>query len=103
MSKLSIKLAGIVLALGSLAPAAIADTIGLYYGPYAYSVGGEFTAVTDPNIYNQFYTARTLVNVGTALNPIIGFETFCVQTEVDYTPINWGGPSYNISTSLASV
>jgi hypothetical protein len=33
-----------------------------------------------------------------------GFETFCVQTDVDFTPYNWGNSTpYNISISLNSI
>jgi hypothetical protein len=79
--------------------------VDLYYGPYAYSVGGEFTAVTSPNVFNVNYSPLALVNVTDDNNQTqTGFETFCVQTEVDFTPYNWGNPTpYHYSTSLSSV
>jgi hypothetical protein len=102
----SIGLAGALLAAGAMSPAVMAQTVDLFYGPYAYDVGGEFTAVTDPNLYNANYASSALVTVTDPYNnqQVQGFETFCVQTEVDFTPYNWGNPTpYNIGTSLSSV
>jgi hypothetical protein len=96
--------AGIVLTAATLSPALMADTVDLYYGPYAYNEGGEFTAVTSPS-YNANYAASALVNV-TDDNSVVqqGFETFCVQTGVDFTPYNWGNhTAYNFTYSLNSV
>jgi len=100
------------LALGVLLPAAAeANTIYLYYGQplpagYSYGAGAEFTAVTDPNAFNKYYAPSTLVNVSPP-NPTgnsVGFQTFCVQTEVEYTPFNWNTSiAYSWTTSLSSV
>jgi len=102
----SIGLAGAILAAMSVSPAVMAQTVDLYYGPYAYGVGGEFTAVTSPNLYNAGYAPSALATVTDPYNNqlVQGFETFCVQSEVDFTPYNWGNPApYNISTSLSSI
>jgi hypothetical protein len=102
----SMKFAGMLLAAGAVSPAVMAQTVDLYYGPYAYSVGGEFTAVTTPTLYNGNYASSTLVTLTDPYNnqQVTGFETFCVQTEVDFTPYNWGNSTpYNTSTSLSSV
>jgi len=107
MNKLnSIGLAGVILAAGAMSPALMAQTVELYYGPYAYGAGGEFTAVTAPNLYNGDYAPSALVTVTDPFNnrQVQGFETFCVQTEVEFTPYNWGNSApYNIATSLNSV
>jgi hypothetical protein len=77
----------------------MADSVELYYGPYAYSVGGEFTAVTSPS-YLANYAPSTQVATATGT----GFETFCVQTQVDFTPYNWGNTTpYNFTLSLSSI
>lgn len=96
--------AGIAISSLALTPALMADTVELYYGPYAYYVGGEFTAVTSPN-YNGAYSPLALVNATDANNVVhTGFETFCVQTDVDFTPYNWGNTTpYNFTISLASI
>jgi len=97
--------AGLLLAGGAAISAANGQTVDLYYGPYAYWVGGEFTAVTDPNNFNANYAPSALVNVTDANNNVVqGFETFCMQTEVDFTPYNWGNHTpYNYAVSLASI
>jgi hypothetical protein len=93
-------LAGLLLALVSVSPPVMANSVVLYYGPYSYSAGGEFTAVTDPIAFNANYAASTLVATGSGT----GFQTFCVQTGVEFTPYNWGNPTpYNYTTSLSSV
>ncbi len=100
----SVGLAGMFLAAGFISPAVMANTVDLYYGPYAYSVGGEFTAVTSPS-FNANYAASALVNVTDDNNVAQqGFETFCVQTQVDYTPYNWGNHTpYNFTYGLNSI
>jgi hypothetical protein len=102
----SIGLAGMILAAGTVSPSVMAQTVELYYGPYAYGAGGEFTAVTSPNLYNGDYAPSALVTVTDPYNNqlVQGFETFCVQSEVDFTPYNWGNPTpYDMSTSLSSI
>jgi hypothetical protein len=102
----SIGLAGAILAAVSVSPAVMAQTVELYYGPYAYGAGGEFTAVASPSLYNADYAPSALVTVTDPYNnqQVQGFETFCVQSEVDFTPYNWGNPMpYNIGTSLSSI
>jgi hypothetical protein len=79
----SIGCAGVILAVTALSHAMMADTVQLSTSAYtSFNTGGEFTAVTGLN--------------GT-------FQTFCVQTGVDFTPFNWGGPPYNYTVSLNSV
>lgn len=97
--------AGLILAGGAAGPAAFGQSVDLYFGPYAYWVGGEFTAVTGPNVFNQNYASSALVNVTDVNNQVVqGFETFCIQTEVDFTPYNWGNHTpYNYAVSMASI
>ncbi len=110
MSKIKlIVVGGIVLAAGVLSPAAKADpTLDLYAAsasPYQNGVGGEFTAVTSGFTYGD-YAASTVVNVVDPYtgHTVTGFQTFCVQTGVDFTPYNWGNPTpYNFSLSLNSI
>lgn len=77
--------------------------IGLYQGSpssvdYSYSVGGEFTALTDPTLFSS-YAPSTKATVSIGGTAYTGFQTFCVQTLVDFTP----GTVYNYSLSLASI
>lgn len=55
-----------------------ADTVTLSQGSYSYSVGGEFTAVTSANFLGNGYVSSTEVNSG--------FQTFCIETGVDFSP-----------------
>jgi len=107
MTKLnSMGLAGMILAAGAVSPSVTAQTVDLYHGPYSYGAGGEFTAVTSQNLYNGDYAPSALVTVTDPYNhqQVQGFETFCVQAQVDFTPYNWGNPApYNYSTSLSSI
>jgi hypothetical protein len=100
----SVAFASIAVTTAAFSPALMADTVELYYGPHAYYVGGEFTAVTTPS-YNANYSPLALVNVTDANNVTqTGFETFCMQTGVDFTPYNWGNPTpYNFTYSLNSI
>jgi len=89
--KISISHAGVagfltVLAL-SMAPAAFANTIVLSKDNYSYKVGGEFSAVTTGQNFLNNYSSKAIVNGG--------FETFCVETTVAFTP----GASYNYTLS----
>jgi len=75
-----------------------ADTVTLDALPGIYPGlgGGEFTAFTDPSTFNQYYASQALYNNGTPINGTsVGFETFCIETGVDFTPGNWGGPTYS--------
>jgi len=107
MNKLnSIGLAGMLLAAVAVSPAVMAQTVDLYYGPYAYATGGEFTAVTSGNLYNADYASSALVTVMDPFSnqQVQGFETFCVQEAVYFTPYNWANATpYNFSTSLNSI
>jgi hypothetical protein len=79
----SIGFPAILLTAAAISSALMADTVTLSQGPYSYYVGGEFTAVTGQN--------------GT-------FQTFCVQTSVDFTPYNFGNTTpYNYTVSLNSI
>jgi hypothetical protein len=50
--------------------------------------GGEFTAVTSTGVLNPYGPA----NLANANNTgATGFETFCAETGVEFTPANWGG------------
>jgi hypothetical protein len=74
-----------VLAL-AVTPIAKANSVTLNQDAYSFSVGGEFSAVTSPSFLNN-YVASTIVNGG--------FETFCIETTVEFTP----GTSYNFTLS----
>ena len=96
---------GMALAAALITPSLMADSVDLYVGPYFYSPGGEFTAVTTPN-YNGNYSPSALASVTDPYNNSVvqGFETFCVQSDVDFTPYNWGNATpYNLSISLSSI
>lgn len=91
----NIGFAGMVLAVAAVSPAVMADdTIVLTQGPYSYYVGGEFTSLTGTPI-DANYAASTKETI----NGQTYFQTFCVQTEVDFYP----GVTYNYTMSLASV
>jgi len=95
--------AGLILAAWAISPAVMAQpsytgTVTLTQGAYSYDVGGEFTAVTSPNLaaLNGYATGLGLTPT---VNGLTGFQTFCLQTAVEFGP----GTTYNYSTSLASV
>jgi hypothetical protein len=92
-------------------PLTISGTVMLnaYSGVYPNLGGGEFTAYTSQN-FNQYYAAGALLTsselstLGDSGGPYLnsadttGFETFCIETGVEYTPGNWpGGGSYYYS------
>jgi hypothetical protein len=97
-----VEFAAIVLAAAVLSPGVMAQppsdtgTATLYQGAYSYDVGGEFTAVTAPNLASGYASGLVLTPT---VKGLTGFQTFCIQTAVDFTP----GTTYNYSTSLASV
>jgi len=57
--------------------AAFANSVVLNQDAYSYGQGGEFSAVTSDNFLNN-YVSSTIVNGG--------FETFCIETTVDFNP-----------------
>lgn len=57
-------------------------------GVYPGLGGGEFTAYTSQNFAQNYATVATYNG---------GFETFCLETGEDFTPNNWGGPTYYYS------
>jgi hypothetical protein len=65
-----------------------ANSVVLTQGNYSYDVGGEFTATTSQSFLNN-YVPSTIVNGG--------FETFCVETTVNFTP--GFSYSYNLSNT----
>jgi len=74
----------------------MAQTVVLTQGAYSYSDGGEFTAATSsPTLgiggYSS-YTANSSVSPNT-------FQTFCVQTDVEFTP----GTTYSYNTGLSAI
>ena len=78
--------------VGAIAPAVMASTVVLTQGPYSYSDGGEFTAVTTPTIVNLgAYSSYT--RSGNS------FQTFCVQTGTEFQP----GDTYDYTVSLISL
>jgi len=71
----------------ALAPAAMANSIVLNQNAYSFGGGGEFQAVTSsPELLNG-YAPVALFNGG--------FETFCVQASVSFTP----GTAYSFTLS----
>jgi hypothetical protein len=62
---------------------AMANTVTLYQGSYSYSVGGEFTAIASPDLLGNGYvlsTEQAVSGHGT------GFQTFCLETGVTFSP-----------------
>lgn len=83
MMKLKItNLAAAFLAAGAVSPVAMANTAVLTQTAYYFADGGEFTAVTAPGTFNQFYASSTQIAVGRQT----GFQTFCVEADVYFTP-----------------
>jgi hypothetical protein len=70
------------LAAGAASPAAMADSIVLNQTEYYFADGGEFTALTSPDLFAQFYAPSTRVAVGNQ----VGFQTFCVEADVYFWP-----------------
>jgi hypothetical protein len=89
----SIKIAGMVILAGAIAPAMMADTVTLdAWGPYSYANGGEFTAYTSP-------TSPFISQYSPYTSTSDSFQTFCVQTDVEF----YNGGTYNYTLSLASI
>jgi hypothetical protein len=76
-----------ILAASMAGIAAKADTVTLdaFGGVYPGIGGGEFTAYTSTSYLGNYASAAKYAG---------GFETFCIETRVDFTPGNWGGPTY---------
>ena len=73
-----------------------AESVTLYQNSYSFSDGGEFTAVTSPSSFLGSYAPAATLNLGGGLE---GFETFCVQSTVEFYP----GTSYSyVLTNQAS-
>jgi hypothetical protein len=73
--KRNIVLFGFFLA-AALTPAAMGDTISALQTPLAkFSFGGEFTAITTPAL-----------QLGLAAPAGSGFQTFCLEPDIDFTP-----------------
>jgi len=88
-----------VLAPGVMAQPDITGTLQLYQGQYSYDVGGEFTAVSSPSLLGPYEGITGTPAVQTA-NGSQGFQTFCVQTAVDFNP----GNTYTyVAASLTTV
>jgi hypothetical protein len=75
----------------------VLDDISGYYD------GGQFTTLfisgTPQYSVNRFYSPLALSDNGG--QTATGFETFCVETEVIFYPINSGGPSYNFTAGFS--
>lgn len=56
----------------------MANAVVLTQPPYSYDVGGEFNAVTSPDNFLPNYSPQAIVGNG--------FQTFCVETRVDFYP-----------------
>lgn len=92
----SLVLAVAAVSLSMVATAVKANTVKLYKGSYSYSVGGEFTAITSQNFLGNGYVAETEETV----HGVTGFQTFCVETGVPFSPGTQY--SYELGSSTAS-
>jgi hypothetical protein len=98
-----IGVAAMGLAMGMFSTSVVAQPtqvgqIGLYQNEYYYDVGGEFTALTLPSAVSP-YAPAALDTFSINGQSYTGFQTFCVQTGVDFTP----GTIYNYTYSLSSI
>lgn len=65
----------------AIAPKALGNTVSLYQNPYTYDGGAEITAIASPSYLGNYASVATqTVTAGT------GFETFCVEQNVDADP-----------------
>ena len=85
-----IAVASVVMAAGVFCPDAMANQTGVLnldqVAPYYYDVGGEFTAyVTSGPQFVQNYSPLATASGG--------FDTFCIEVEVDFNP----GSSFNFA------
>jgi hypothetical protein len=65
-------------ALAVTAQSVRANSVVLSQDPYSYDVGGEFSAAVTGGSFVQNYNSAATYNGG--------FETFCIETAVDFTP-----------------
>ena len=72
-------------------------TVTLDVNSYSYLPGGEFTLTPVTGGLQSVLSnyASTTKDIGGGTN----FETFCIETQVDFTPASWGGPTYNAGIS----
>ncbi len=89
MKKMTINGAGLILGLGMLVPQVRANSVVLTQDAYSYDVGGEFNAVTSPDNFLPYYSPLAVVGNG--------FQTFCIETAVEFSPGNTY--SYTLSSS----
>jgi hypothetical protein len=92
MKKLYLAIFAIVTISMPVAVVATPNTVTLYQGSYSYDVGGEFTAVTSSSFLGNGYVAGETEETA---NGATGFQTFCIETTVDFNP----GHSYYYSLS----
>ena len=72
-----------ILFVSFFANASITPSVVLDQNPYSYGVGGEFTAHITQAVGNPYGTPG---NYSPLAQVNGGFETFCVETSVDFTP-----------------
>jgi hypothetical protein len=72
-------------------------TVTLDVNSYSYLPGGEFTLTPVTGGLQSVLSnyASTTKDIGGGTN----FETFCIETQVEFTPASWGGPTYNAGIS----
>jgi hypothetical protein len=90
MKKLIKNATGLILGMGVLLPNAKAQTVVLTQNAYSYYVGGEFNAVTSPDPFLPNYSPLAIVGDG--------FQTFCIETTVDFNP----GTTYTYDLSTTA-
>ncbi len=86
-------MAALIPMAGTVANAGNVGTVVLnaFSGIYPNQGGGEFTAYTAPSLIAANYSTEALINnQGTWNGTTQGFETFCIEVGVDFTPGNWG-------------
>jgi hypothetical protein len=86
MRNLKTIVAGTLLVIGTMAAQATLNTVVLTQNAYSFSVAGEFNANTSQNFLGNYAPAAI---VGT------GFETFCIETMIDFNP----GQTYTYNLS----
>jgi hypothetical protein len=87
MKKMTMNAAGVILGLGMLVPQVRANSVVLTQDAYSYQVGGEFNAVTSPDNFLPYYSPLAVVGNG--------FQTFCIETTVEFSP----GSTYSYTLS----
>jgi hypothetical protein len=78
---------GLILGSATLGSTVLANSITLNQTSYSYGGGGEFQAVTDDASLLNAYAPAAIVNGG--------FETFCIQASVHFSP----GATYSFNLS----